>query len=123
MSDVEINPDSSETITEQPRFLQASRATEALLKSGDQELIAAYFDIIPPSDLPRVAQAFDVTVNNIVPIMMGDATTITKVIRKAAEDLRQAIVDYPGPTEIVQIYADLYDQPIKQILGEENNGG
>jgi hypothetical protein len=104
---------SGERVSEQPRFLRALKATEVLLKKGDDAFWIKYFE--NSSKLPSYAQSFDLIAGPDHIDIQGDTTELRLSV---ATELRQAIDEYQGPVEIQQIYDDLYKEDIRGILGE-----
>lgn len=98
---------------ENPRFLKAVTATEKFLKSASQDEIRSYFD--NPSSLGRLSQDFDVVTGSSAVNIKGDTSGL---VIEVAKRLQEAISQYQGPTAIVEIYTNIYNQPISEILGE-----
>jgi len=106
-------PEPEVTSKEMPRFMKAIRATEKFLESADELTKTGYFG--RPPDLARVAQDFDFVTGSTGAHVQGDTS---ELITAAARRLKDSIANYLGPTEIAQIYSELYFDAIREILGK-----
>lgn len=97
-----------ESLSEQPRCMQALDVVDRYIESAPQQEISRYID-----SQSRMAQAA-LWLDNA----QNDHYSLATV-NYVAGLLRKEIDTYDGPREIADVYQDLYGKTLNEILGEQ----